>query len=166
MDSNITQELRKEAGENIQKLQGKLVEVEYKQWILKLAGVLGLTPFLFPNVLWEVYWQVVKTTFFCFIWDKELPAVPLLCSAVLEHCYNTGSQKIIELSRLSVFIFYSALHAFPFYSQIKEWNHRTKWCSSKWKETPNSDVYGSSLKMSLPRVILVIYPQSCLHNCA
>lgn len=56
MDSNITQELGKEAGENIQKLQGKLVEVEYKQWILKLAGVLGLTPFLFPNVLWEVYW--------------------------------------------------------------------------------------------------------------
>lgn len=39
-------------------------------------------------------------------------------SAVLEHCYNIGSQKIIQLSRLSVFIFYSALHAF-FHSTAK-----------------------------------------------
>lgn len=31
MDRNIMQELGKEVRENIQKIQGKLVEIEYKQ---------------------------------------------------------------------------------------------------------------------------------------
>lgn len=140
MDNNIRQELGKEAGENIQKLQGKLVEVEYKQWTLKLAGVLGLPPFLFPNVLWEVYWLFSVSSE-----SKKIPAVPLLWSALLEYCYNIGSQKIIQLSRLSVFIFCSALSAFLFYSQTEEWNHITKWCGSEWKEISNSDVYRNSL---------------------